>query len=74
MKEVNKYLETLGDPIAHLSMYMQKAGYLNDQTAYIKEICDKTKTDCLSNLKGFDQIRMPNYNVMFDGIHKEEFS
>jgi len=71
MPEVNKYFESLGDPIIRLGKYLQSKGHVTDYTATVKQIGEKVRAECLSNLKKIDQIKMPDYNLMFTDVYKE---
>ncbi len=71
MEPVNKYFQSLGDPIARLGKYLQSKGHLKDYQATIKTIGEKARAECLSNLKRIDQVKMPYYNLMFDDVYKE---
>jgi len=71
MAEVGKYQESLGDPIPRLGKYMQSKGMLKDWAAFAKEVGEKTRAQCLLNLKSIDEVKMPFYEIMFDGVYKD---
>eukprot|EP00826_Nyctotherus_ovalis_P028341 TRINITY_DN223_c0_g1_i3.p1 TRINITY_DN223_c0_g1~~TRINITY_DN223_c0_g1_i3.p1 ORF type:complete len:423 (+),score=142.26 TRINITY_DN223_c0_g1_i3:218-1486(+) len=71
MGPVNKYFEEIGDPIVRLGKYMQSKGYLKDYKATVKSIEDKTRAECLANLKKIDQTKMPYYMRVFDDVYNE---
>ena len=70
MGPVTKYFESIGDPILRLGKYLQNKGIVSDYKATMKTIGDRTRTECLANLKRVDQIKMPYYNLMFDDVYK----
>jgi 2-oxoisovalerate dehydrogenase E1 component alpha subunit len=71
MGRVNKYFDEIGDPIVRLGKYLQSKGYISDYKAEVKAIEDKTKADCMNNLKKIDQVKMPYYMRLFDDVYKE---
>jgi len=71
MKHVDKYFASIGDPIQRLGKYLQSKGYLSDYKASIKELAEKTRADCLSNLKTIDATKFPPYNKLFDDVYSE---
>jgi len=71
MGPVNKYFESIGDPIPRLGKYLQNKGYVKDYMAEFKAIEDRTRVECLANLKKIDQTKMPHYMKVFDDVYKE---
>ena len=71
MKHVDKYVQLIGDPIHRLGRYLENKGFVKDYKALVKTIEERTKAECLSNLKKIDQIKMPYYNKMFDDVYAE---
>ena len=72
MVDVNKYLESLGDPITRLAKHLKNKGFLADPEARIKQIQEKVKAECLENLRTIDQVKMPHYEIMFEGVYHNE--
>lgn len=71
MDEIKKYTDSLGDPLTRLYNYMDKNKILPNIAEWKKNIEERTKKECLENLKKLDSVKMPDYDIMFDDVYKE---
>lgn len=72
MVEVQKYMDSLGDPLTRLTKFMKHKGWLPNPEEHITKLSEKAKAECLEYLKTIDVVPMAHHEVMFEGVYNEE--
>ncbi len=65
MGPMNKYVQSLGDPLERLQKYIERKGYVKDLPALRKQIAEKAREQLLANLRAVDTVKFPYYGRMF---------